>query len=247
MKRFVATYLRAMAYDRGVLFEHPPSQAQTMMVREGHTGSVRYVADIGTLLVPGLYQMEPYAYSSAKGYMPEYFNHGTLGVLLSGEVAKITAAYGRGTARVGPPLAERTLVRRGRFAERGAGRHYMDMLYCLLDLHAGLGFKHNASGTTQERHAELFRRAQGMRLAYNALLESFRAASPDYDVFSTYWPQAQWAFFVRACLMLCTKDQTPNPLTPRENCLLPLHNMDEFAGAFNCRTKPGFVKGRCHM
>ncbi|KAH7954780.1 hypothetical protein HPB49_021827 [Dermacentor silvarum] len=108
-------------------------------------------------------------------------------------------------------------------------------------------FKHNVSGTPDEQHSEIFRRAQGVRLAYNALLANFRAASPDYDVFSTHWPDAQWAFFVRVCMVHCTADQTPRPLTPRERCLLPLHNMDEFAGAFECRTKPGFIRGSCLM
>ncbi|KAL1467881.1 hypothetical protein MTO96_041852, partial [Rhipicephalus appendiculatus] len=108
-------------------------------------------------------------------------------------------------------------------------------------------FKNNVSGTPDEQHNEIFRMAQGLRLAYNALLANFRAASPDYDVFSRHWPEAQWAFFVRSCVVHCTADQAPRPLTPREMCLLPLHNMDEFAGAFECRTKPGFVRGSCLM
>ncbi|XP_049522614.1 uncharacterized protein LOC125945086 [Dermacentor silvarum] len=522
MKHFVATYFRAMRHDRQVLFSHPPSRLQTLLWRLGHTGKLRYVPAVRTVIVPGIYQMEPYAYisSSVDEYMPEYINYGTLGALLSWELARIVTR-GRGASRVGPvALESREDFARGRQRRKGTDDSYLDRLYCLLDLHSSLGaeinllrtksaagpdrvsnkmlrnlddssianlatymqecwekgtipqewkvadlifipkpgkklgfeilrpisltscvgklmeqvvqtrlnrymeenglypdtmigfrpklsacdvmlqlkdeiihkqtrdtkvivgldvanafdnlrhvsilenlnslnvgekvyhsikdfltnrkatlkigeesienielgnvgtpqgsvlsptlfniamlrlpeqlgeienlnhtiyaddltlwmnkgsdgqiesslqlaidiieeylkpkglrcsaenFKHNVSGTPDEQHSEIFRRAQGVRLAYNALLANFRAASPDYDVFSTHWPDAQWAFFVRVCMVHCTADQTPRPLTPRERCLLPLHNMDEFAGAFECRTKPGFIRGSCLM
>ncbi|KAH6936411.1 hypothetical protein HPB50_016783 [Hyalomma asiaticum] len=310
-----------MLHDRLVEFSHPPSRLQTLLWRQGHTGKMRYIPAVRTVLVPGIYQMEPYTYfsTSTEEYMPEYINYGTLGSLLSFEVARIVNRRRKGASRG-------RLGNTGQRGRTGSGNSYLDRLYCLLDLHSSLGgtlprcvtdilgttltevhdvawcpahvglrgneeancvarglagraagpcsghptghheehnitsrqiledqrltrrnFKNNVSGTPSEQHNEIFRMAQGLRLAYNALLANFRAASPDYDVFSSHWPEAEWAFFVRSCMVHCTADQVPRPLTPRERCLLPLHNMDEFAGAFGCRTKPGFVRGSCLM
>ncbi|KAL1415351.1 hypothetical protein MTO96_029499, partial [Rhipicephalus appendiculatus] len=91
MRHFLTVYLRALRHDRRMLFSHPPSRLQMLLWQVGHTGKMRYVPDDRTVVVPGVYQMEPYTYlsSSADEYMPEYINYGTMGALLSWELAKI--------------------------------------------------------------------------------------------------------------------------------------------------------------
>ncbi|KAK8763184.1 hypothetical protein V5799_034207 [Amblyomma americanum] len=89
--------------------------------------------------------------------------------------------------------------------------------------------------------------AQGLRLAFDALMTEFRELAPDYGVFVTHWHEAMRIFFLRYCLLWCSASQRPDPLTPREKCMLPLHNMPEFAKAFGCGNTAGFVGGRCRM
>ncbi|KAH6920034.1 hypothetical protein HPB50_028978 [Hyalomma asiaticum] len=134
MRYFFSVYFRAMLHDRLVEFSHPPSRLQTLLWRQGHTGKMRYIPAVRTVLVPGIYQMEPYTYfsTSTEEYMPEYINYGTLGSLLSFEVARIVNRRRKGASRG-------RLGNTGQRGRTGSGNSYLDRLYCLLDLHSSLG------------------------------------------------------------------------------------------------------------
>nr|XP_054918320.1 uncharacterized protein LOC129380657 isoform X1 [Dermacentor andersoni] len=128
---------------------------------------------------------------------------------------------------------------------RGALRQYRISAACLERLHSHLGLQRQVSGGSGERQRhEMVLRAQGLRLAYDALVASYGRSAAGRN-FRKQWPEAQAAFFARFCLLSCDADQSPSPLSPRANCLLPLHNMPEFGGAFGCTSQEEFVTQQC--
>ncbi|KAH8032238.1 hypothetical protein HPB51_024015 [Rhipicephalus microplus] len=177
---FVRKYILARQHDQQVRGVSPPTLMELYSASHGYAGDVAYSQRVGVVVVPGLYQMEPYVYDSD---VPAYFNYGTVGALLA----------------------------------------------------------------SQEQQATMYMIVQGLRLAFDSMEADFRDHAPDYSVFSAHWPEATRLFFVRYCLLWCSASERPNPLTPREMCLLPVHNMPEFAEAFGCSESARYVRGRCRM
>nr|XP_054933948.1 uncharacterized protein LOC129388016 [Dermacentor andersoni] len=127
---------------------------------------------------------------------------------------------------------------------RGALHQYGISAACLERLHSHLGLQRRVSGGGERQRHEMVLRAQGLRLAYDALVASYGRSAAGRD-FRKQWPEAQAAFFARFCLLSCDADQSPSPLSPRASCLLPLHNMPEFGAAFGCSSREDFVAQQC--
>ncbi|XP_037526000.1 uncharacterized protein LOC119403124 [Rhipicephalus sanguineus] len=229
---FVSQYILARRHDLQVRRVSPPTLRELYSVRHGYSGDVAYSQRVGVVVVPGLYQMEPYVYNSD---VPAYFSYGTVGALLASQVAKIMHPNYAGVRQSGSWWARDTHDR------------YSRRIRCLVDLHYRLGFKDHVAGSPQEQQATMYTVVQGLRLAFDSMEADFRDHAPNYGVFSAYWPEAVRIFFMRYCLLWCSASQRPNPLTPREMCLLPVHNMPEFAEAFGCSKSARYVKGRCRM
>ncbi|XP_075553918.1 uncharacterized protein LOC142586919 [Dermacentor variabilis] len=60
-----------------------------------------------------------------------------------------------------------------------------------------------------------------------------------------YMQNARRTFFSRSCLLWCSSDSAAGPLTARERCMVPLHNMRDFADTFGCSGRQDFVQGEC--
>ncbi|XP_075529789.1 uncharacterized protein LOC142563132 [Dermacentor variabilis] len=127
---------------------------------------------------------------------------------------------------------------------RGAMRQYRISAACLERLHNHLGLERRVSGGGERQRQEMVLRAQGLRLAYDALVASYGRLAAGHN-FRKQWPEAQAAFFARFCLLSCDADQRPSPLSPRANCLLPLHNMLEFGATFGCTSREDFFTQQC--
>ncbi|KAH8032213.1 hypothetical protein HPB51_023990 [Rhipicephalus microplus] len=128
---------------------------------------------------------------------------------------------------------------------RAAWRHYNTSTMCLQRLHGRLGLRYRAIGSGELLRRDMFLRAQGLRLAYDALLASMGPLT-----FNKYlrhlWHEARIVFFVRSCLLHCDADQRLKPtLSSRAKCLLPLHNMPEFGAVFDCVSREDFVSEQC--
>ncbi|KAK8782480.1 hypothetical protein V5799_016179 [Amblyomma americanum] len=121
---------------------------------------------------------------------------------------------------------------------------YNGTTMCLQRLLYRLGLRRHLSGSAEYQQRDMFLRVQGLRLAYDGLVASFGTAAATHG-FRQLWAEAQAAFFARFCLLSCDADQTPRPLSPRANCLLPLHNMPEFGAVFDCVTREDFVAHQC--
>ncbi|KAL1484699.1 hypothetical protein MTO96_032425 [Rhipicephalus appendiculatus] len=229
---FVHAYILARRHDQQVRGVSPPTLRELYAAKHGYVGDVAYSQRVGIVVVPGLYQMEPYVYDSD---VPAYFNYGAVGALLASQVAIIMHPNYAGAQNTGSWWARDTHER------------YSRRVRCLVDLHYRLGFREHVTGSPQEQQAAMYTIVQGLRLAFDSMEADFRDHAPNYAVFSTYWPEATRIFFMRYCLLWCSASQKPNPLTPREMCLLPVHNMPEFAEAFGCSESARYVRGRCRM
>ncbi|XP_037581715.2 uncharacterized protein LOC119464918 isoform X2 [Dermacentor silvarum] len=231
-RSFVSKYLLARQHDQRVRMVSPPTVRELQSIRQGYTGDVAYSRREGVVVVPGLYQMEPYMYDSG---VPSYFNYGTVGALLAIQVAIIMhpdyAGFRHGES----------------WWARDTHDRYSRRIRCLVDLHYRLGFRDHVAESPQEQQATMYAIVQGLRLAFDSMAADFQDHAPNYGIFSAHWPEATRIFFMRYCLLWCSASQRPNPLTPREMCLLPVHNMPEFTDAFGCSDSARYVKGRCRM
>ncbi|KAH8031533.1 hypothetical protein HPB51_018979 [Rhipicephalus microplus] len=132
-------------------------------------------------------------------------------------------------------------------AQHGAAvRMFNVSALCLERLHALLGLEHEVGGSIEEQRRAMYVQAASLRLAYESLLASFGEVALDPD-FRALWPEAQKTFFVRFCLLSCDADQKPKPLSPRADCLLPLHTAPEFAEVFECASRDDFVFNGCPL
>ncbi|XP_075529843.1 neprilysin-11-like [Dermacentor variabilis] len=229
---FASKYWLARQHDQRVRMVSPPTMQDQHAMPHGYIGDVAYLRRVGVVVVPGLYHTEPYMYGSD---VPSYFNYGTVGALLASQVAIIMHPDFAGFRHGGSWWARDTHDR------------YSLRIRCLVDLHYRLGFKDQVAESPQEQQAAMYTIVQGLRLAFDAMAEDFRNHAPNYGVFSAHWPEATRIFFMRYCLLWCSASRQPHPLTPREMCLLPVHNMPEFSDAFGCSDSAHYIKGRCRM
>ncbi|XP_070383778.1 uncharacterized protein [Dermacentor albipictus] len=238
---FVEIFVQAMAFVHRRLAQSPPTRQEFIVSRLEQLGELDYSEATSSVVVPTLYQREPHFYPAD---VPPYFNYATVGALMATRIAEVvepaleTAKETEGPSR---PLHD---VWRSRLAKR----QYNNTAQCLERLHRRLGLRHRAEGGTTAalKRRDMVLRVQGLRLAYDALVESFGVATAGSE-FRRLWPEAQAVFFARFCLLSCGTDQKgPKPgLSPRANCLLPLHNMPEFGTVFDCGSREDFVAEQC--
>ncbi|XP_037580557.2 uncharacterized protein LOC119463805 [Dermacentor silvarum] len=238
---FVELFVQAMAFVHGRLVRNPPTQQEFIVSKLEQLDELAYSEETSSVVVPTLYQRVPHFYAVD---VPPYFNYATVGALMATRISEavgpaLTAA--KETKGPGRPVQDVWWT-------RAAMRQYNVTAQCLERLHGRLGLRHKANGgsTAAVKRRDMVLRAQGLRLAYDALVESFGIASASKE-FRNLWPEAQAIFFARFCLLSCDADhQSPKPvLSSRANCLLPLHNMPEFGTVFDCGSREDFVAEQC--
>ncbi|KAH7939157.1 hypothetical protein HPB52_007645 [Rhipicephalus sanguineus] len=220
---FVDMYLRVMAYSHERQARSPPKLRQMYVSRfEGHH-DLAYSPILHSVVVPTLYQMSPYLYTTG---VPSYFNYATVGTLMSARFAEMAAPAVIPT-RVAAPALQVIGPQHGT-----AARMFNVSALCLQRLHTRLGLQLEVAGSVEEQIRAMYIQAASLRLAYEGLLTSFGPVALTHD-FRALWPEAQKIFFIRFCLLSCDADQKPRPLSPRADCLLPLHTAPEFAEVFD--------------
>ncbi|KAH7932699.1 hypothetical protein HPB49_001286 [Dermacentor silvarum] len=236
---FIDLYLKVMAYGHQKRARSPPTLTQLYVSRFERRQELAYSPALQSIVVPTVYQLAPYLYATG---VPSHFNYATVGALLSAHIAEIVAPPALPARQRGPTLH---LIDPGP-RDGTAGRNYNASVLCLQRLHSLLGLQRHAFGSGEVQRRAMYLQALSLRLAYEGLLKSFGPEAVTTE-FRTLWPEAQKTFFIRFCLLSCDADQTPNPLSPRAGCLLPLHNMPEFAVVFNCTSRENLVFDNCPL
>ncbi|XP_054928955.1 uncharacterized protein [Dermacentor andersoni] len=121
---------------------------------------------------------------------------------------------------------------------------YNRSVQCLESLRQRMGFESATEGRGSEQD-KLFVWVQGVHLAYHAVMKRFsELAEREVDAV-LYMHNARRTFFSRSCLLWCSSDSAGGPLSARERCMVPLHNMRDFADTFGCTGRQDFVQGEC--
>ncbi|XP_077520095.1 uncharacterized protein LOC144129910 [Amblyomma americanum] len=236
---FVRLFVRVMLHEHSLRLRHPPTRVQLLLLQLEQRSQLVHSASLGSVLVPTLFQRPPLLYSAG---VPVPFNYGTVGALLAATILEFivpATAAGSDQPRKVPGKHHDTSW------TLAALRKYNESSQCLQRLYQRLGLHSQTAGNDEEQRRAMFLGAHGLRLAYDSLATSFRRAAGNSDAFSTLWLRAQVVFFTRFCLLWCNSDQRPNPLSPRGNCMLPLHNMPEFDTTFECGERSDFVSDNC--
>ncbi|KAL1414214.1 hypothetical protein MTO96_007690 [Rhipicephalus appendiculatus] len=234
---FVDMYLRTMAYSHERQAHSPPTLRQMYVTRFEDHHELAYSPTLHSVVVPTVYQMSPYLYATG---VPSQFNYATVGTLMSARFVEM-AAPAVIPARTTAPAFQVMEPQHGT-----AMRMFNASALCLQRLHTLLGLQREVAGSVEEQRHAMYIQAASLRLAYEALLASFGqvALTPD---FRALWPEAQKTFFIRFCLLSCDADQKPKPLSPRADCLLPLHTAPEFAEVFECTSRDDFIFNNCPL
>ncbi|XP_065295073.1 endothelin-converting enzyme homolog [Dermacentor albipictus] len=236
---FVELYLKVMAYGHQRRARSPPTLAQAHAARLERRHELAYLPTLQSVVVPTVYQMAPYLYATG---VPSHYNYASVGALLSARIAEVVVPRALASRRGGITLH---LAEPGPRHQKEASK-YNASVVCLQRLHSRLGLQDHAVRSGELRRHAMYLQAVSLRLAYEGLLKSF---GPDAltEEFRLMWPEAQKTFFVRFCLLSCDVDQEPDPLSPQASCLLPVHNMPEFAAAFGCASREDFVFDDCPL
>ncbi|KAH6923716.1 hypothetical protein HPB50_005651 [Hyalomma asiaticum] len=219
---FVDMYLRTKSYSHARQARSLPTVRQLYVSRFEGRHELAYTPILHALVVPKLYEMSPYLYTTG---VPSQFNYATVGALMSASIAGMMAPAAL------PPRRAVSALQIIRPQHASAVKLYNVSTRCLQRLHSRLGLQSDVAGNDDEQRRAMYIQAVSVRLAYEALLASFGPAATTKE-FRALWPEAQRTFFIRFCLLSCDADQKPKPLSPRAGCLLPLHAMPEFADAF---------------
>ncbi|XP_075529886.1 uncharacterized protein LOC142563221 [Dermacentor variabilis] len=236
---FVELYLKVMAYGHQRRARSPPTLAQAYVARSERRHELAYLPSLQSVVVPTVYQMAPYLYASG---VPSHFNYASVGALLSARIAEVVAPPAPPSRRGG--ITSRITEPGPR--PRMEASKYNASVMCLQRLHSRLGLQDHSVGSGEARRHAMYLQAFSLRLAYEGLLKSFGPEALT-DEFRLLWPEAQKTFFIRFCLLSCDVDQKADPLSPRAGCLLPLHNMPEFAAVFSCMSRENFVFDNCPL
>ncbi|XP_077541177.1 neprilysin-1-like [Haemaphysalis longicornis] len=234
-KGFVDVYLDVLNETQRMRWFAPPTREQLSSAMVEPLNGVVYEPWSRYILVSSLLLKEPYLYGSQ---VPLNFNYGTVGALLATKMAH-------------------TIGQASNWSGEARAKHQKSVR-CLQDLRRSLDSSSSgASWSNREQEDELVawtqagmlrsNLTQGLRIAHAALRSWFVTASIDADVFGRYWRQAEVIFFVRFCLLSCSaaNARSDSSVPARERCLVPLHNLPEFAETFSCKEKQNYVRGDC--
>ncbi|XP_064477287.1 uncharacterized protein LOC135391118 [Ornithodoros turicata] len=204
-KGFILNYLHLLSNEQLVRHKFPPQADQDHLNQLQLDGPILYVKSLRSIIIPSVYRLPPIYYSTS---VPEYFDLATVGALLAKELSEVLGPIEGSTW-----WSEPTKVSFNRSFQ------------CLMNMHERM----TAPGTADEADVtnEIFAWTRSARLAYD-LMKSQIVTSKDSLA------DARRVFFQRFCLMSCSSRQEGQPLTPRQQCMLPLLNMPEFAETFQC-------------
>ncbi|XP_070391725.1 uncharacterized protein [Dermacentor albipictus] len=229
-KDFVDGYLSTRRQTQKMQIAAPPARRQVVYANMELTGTAFYDSGLRAIVLPPVLLTEPYFYGSV---LPLQFNYATVGAVLAVRMAQVIGTEvptGNGKSGQDNPRAH--------WSETALS-NFQKSVQCLQELRQNLSLP--ASPTNSRREQE-------------SILLAWMQESGDPDVFSRYWQAAQVLFFARFCLLSCgdggdaqRRDTSASHVALRDRCLLPLHNMRQFAEAFECTASERFVVGHCKL
>ncbi|XP_064485262.1 uncharacterized protein LOC135397586 [Ornithodoros turicata] len=210
----IENYIALLRNEQAILHRFPPTAEHALLNKLQLDGTLSYYEPLSSVIVPAAYRIPPILYTNAGE--PQYFDFPTLGVLMAREISRV----------IGPSVG---------FPWWSAytKSHFNRSLQCLVKMHERM-----ASPPYMDKMSlaeGIFAWSRSLRIVYDVLRSRSR------ELKSSTWEttEAQRVFFRRFCLLSCKSDPRPQPLTPRQQCMLPVQNMPEFLEAFRCAQGQG--------
>ncbi|XP_064485383.1 uncharacterized protein LOC135397706 [Ornithodoros turicata] len=203
---FVDLYFRARAFERKLLLVEILSEAASVISGWKLDMGITYMTEpLDWIVVPIRFQGRPLYYPDLEERVPFYINYATLGALIAREIVRATDQKYIAWS----PTSQK------KFTEFQA---------CLNKVGKSLGF--NVLGV------DSMDRSYGSLLAYEAIHRMLEAMG--VEVYENNWSTARDFFFVRSCMMSCSKD---GGSIDRQMCLLPVYSNPGFSNHFHCVEK----------
>ncbi|KAK8784538.1 hypothetical protein V5799_009097 [Amblyomma americanum] len=221
---FLEILATALRHHHNVMAANPPTRMELHVSDLEFGNTLSYIPARRSVLVPTVYQNDPYLYTFR---VPDYFNYGTLGALIAVKLADIVG--------VGVKDPSQTSWDKDTLA------NHAKIISCLTERRTNVGFGDLDPATAGAQQTLMVTLSLGVRMAYFAFTDAFRKKAGTTKVFNDFLPEAQHVFFSRFCLVWCNAAESPGILTPREKCMLPLYNMEEFAERYSCKGRANFT------
>ncbi|XP_064486575.1 neprilysin-1-like isoform X2 [Ornithodoros turicata] len=202
---FITDYIDLLAMEQTYLHRFPQRVEQAQLNRLQLDGSIEYSQLLNSVVVPAVYGLPPIFYGSRA---PLHFDVATVGVLMIVELSRA----------LGPSEGET-------FWSNATRKSFDESFRCLMNVYEEMS---RTNKTNQKELVDaVFTWTRSLRLAYDVV--KAQGVPQGYLL-----QDVDRAFFKRFCLLSCTSSQKPQPLTPRQRCMLPVMNMPEFFEAFEC-------------
>ncbi|XP_064485260.1 uncharacterized protein LOC135397584 [Ornithodoros turicata] len=206
---FVNGYITLLAEEHTMLLKFPPDAEHILLDNLLLDGPLSYYEPLSSVIVPTVYRVPPVLYSRVG--VPEYFDASTVGILMAVELSRV----------IGPSAG-------ASWWSSDTKENFDQSFQCLMNMYERMAPE---SSTDKMRVAEaIFAWTRAVRVVYD-MLRTRRRGSKSSPLMTT---EAHRVFFKRFCLLSCRSDANPRPLTPRQQCTLPLLNMPEFSEVFQC-------------
>ncbi|KAL1421623.1 hypothetical protein MTO96_004012 [Rhipicephalus appendiculatus] len=248
---FVMFFVKAMSISYALRVRSPPTWAQLVVSHLEERHEVAYSSTTSSIVVPTLYQHAPHLYATG---VPSQFNYATVGAVLATRIVDVVAPSPTTEAENESFACPfwRAFRRERPGTQKSGGRGLPGVTTtpapcaCSGCTDASdLRYRAIGGNSGERLRRDMFLRAQGLRLAYDALVASMGPLASNRYL-RTLWHEARMVFFIRFCLLYCDADQRLKPtLSSRAKCLLPLHNMPEFGAVFDCVSREDFVTEQC--
>ncbi|XP_064486576.1 neprilysin-1-like [Ornithodoros turicata] len=204
---FINNYIALLSNEQPILHKFPRSVRHYFLNTLQLDGPLSYYQPLSSVIVPAVYRIAPLLYSHV-GEL-QYFDVSTVGILMAKELSRT----------IGPSLGSTW------WSSKTKSR-FDNSFQCLLNMYERMA---PSPYMDKIQLAEaIFAWTRSVRLMYDVLRTHSKQSSA--------WmaTAVQRVFFKRFCLLSCTSDPRPRPLTPRQQCMLPVLNMPEFSEAFQC-------------
>ncbi|KAH7934101.1 hypothetical protein HPB49_021581 [Dermacentor silvarum] len=248
-RSFLAYYVALHHVAQEVSIRDPPDGLKGALSSVELRGRVVYRDLYGTVFLPLVYLRHPIFYNAS---VASYYNYGTLGTILSKELAEAVSPFSRGGGidYSGKDREEGNANGSSLWSEASRRElSYRIGCYRAFEDHYHKGRPQDVDWMTAPLKRNLYAWLRAARVAYDAMradyVSSTRGGALGHS--TALWKSAQMVFFRRFCLVACGLDRT-EPLSARERCHWPLLNMAEFVDAFGCPNN-SFMASRqnCHF
>ncbi|XP_064485369.1 uncharacterized protein LOC135397694 [Ornithodoros turicata] len=207
---FVDLYFRARAFEMNLLLRETLSDTASAIAGWRLDTDITYMTQpLHWIVVPVRFQGTPLYYPDQEERIPFYINYATLGVLMAREIVRA--------------IDQKYIV-----WSRTSQTKFGQFQACLNKVGKSLGFKSLDASLA---------RAYGSRLAYEAVRAMLQAMGK--GVYEKGWSTAQDFFFIRSCMMSCSKD---GGSTDRQKCHLPVYSNPDFSIHYRCAKKGAKIK-----